>query len=79
MGRSIMVRLRVDQICREKGISKSALARMANVSIWTARALFDPEFDTSIQTLGKVARALNVRVCDLIEEGEGEEHTKIEP
>lgn len=77
-GRS-MVRLRIAQMCQEKGVSKSALARMANISMWEARALYDPEFNVGIKTLGKVAAALGVRVCDLIEEDEGEEHTKTEP
>lgn len=70
-----MVRLRVGAVAKEKGVSKSKLSRDSDLSLWTIRALWNPDYNASIKTLAIVARALEVRVCDLIEEGDEEEES----
>lgn len=49
------------------------VSRLSDLSLWTIRAMWrDPMYDAGIQTLAKVARALGVRVSDLLEEDEDE-------
>lgn len=68
-----MVRLRVRALAEEKGISMARLSRLSDLSLWTIRSMWrDPMYDAGIQTLAKVARAMGVRVRDLLEEGEDE-------
>ena len=68
-----MVRLRVRALAEEKGISMARLSRLSDLSLWTIRSMWrDPMYDAGIQTLAKVARAMGVRVRDLLEEDEDE-------
>jgi lambda repressor-like predicted transcriptional regulator len=68
-----MVRLRVRALAEEKGISMARLSRLSDLSLWTIRSMWrDPMYDAGIQTLAKVARAMGVRVSELLEEGEDE-------
>jgi DNA-binding Xre family transcriptional regulator len=64
-----MVRLKVREIAENKGINMSKLSRIADVSYNTTQALFhNPQHDVSIYILERIAKALNVKICDLIEE-----------
>jgi DNA-binding Xre family transcriptional regulator len=69
-----MVRLKVREVAEPKGINMAKLSRMADVSYNTTQALFhDPYHDVSIYILDRIAKALKVSICDLIEETPGEE------
>jgi DNA-binding Xre family transcriptional regulator len=64
-----MVRLKVKEIAQRKGITSAKLSRLADVSYNTTQALFhNPQHDVSIYILDRIARALGVSICDLIEE-----------
>ena len=66
-----MVRLKVKEVARSKGISMSKLSRLSDVSYNTILALFhNPHHDVSIYILQRVAKALGVSISDLIEETE---------
>ncbi len=64
-----MIRLKVKEIAEQKKISMTRLSRIADVNYKTVRAMFfDPYRDAAYSTLLKLAKALNVRVEDLVEE-----------
>ena len=64
-----MIRLRVKEIAREKGISMGKLQRDADLAYNTVRRIFkDPYYVTTTETLGKIAKALGVPISDLLEE-----------
>lgn len=64
-----MVKLRVKEVADSKGISMSKLSRMSDVSYNTILALFhNPQHDVSILVLDRLAQALQVSICDLLEE-----------
>jgi DNA-binding Xre family transcriptional regulator len=64
-----MVILKVREVAESKGINMSKLSRIADVSYNTTQALFhNPQHDVSIYILERIAKALNVKICDLIEE-----------
>jgi DNA-binding Xre family transcriptional regulator len=64
-----MIRLRVKEIAREKGISMGKLQRDSNLAYNTVRRIFkDPYYITTTETLGKIAKALGVPISDLLEE-----------
>jgi DNA-binding Xre family transcriptional regulator len=64
-----MVILKVREVAESKGINMSKLSRIADVSYNTTQALFhNPQHDVSIHILERIAKALNVKICDLIEE-----------
>lgn len=64
-----MIRLRAKEIAEEKGISMTRLSRLADTNYKTIKAVFDdPYREISSKTLEKLAKALEVRVADLIEE-----------
>jgi DNA-binding Xre family transcriptional regulator len=64
-----MIRLRVKEIAREKGISMGKLQRDADLAYNTVRRIFkDPYYITTTETLGKLAKALGVPISELLEE-----------
>lgn len=64
-----MVKLRVKQVLREKGISIGKLSRLSDVSFSTCRRLAnDPDYKPSLDTLEKIANALGVPINDLYKE-----------
>jgi len=64
-----MVQLKVREVAESKGINMAKLSRMADVGYNTTQALFhDPHHDVSIYILARIAKALKVSICDLIEE-----------
>lgn len=64
-----MIRLKVKEIAEQKKISMTRLSRIADVNYKTVQALFtDPYRDVAYSTLSKLAKALDVRIDDLVEE-----------
>jgi len=64
-----MYRLKVREIADAKGISMSKLQRDADVAFRTVKLIFrDPYRDINLSTLDKLAQALGVSICDLIDE-----------
>lgn len=70
-----MARLRIKEVALQRGIRDAAkLARRADVAYGTVKKLWDdPEGDTSLKTLEKIADALGVTVVELFEVEEPEE------
>ena len=65
----MVVRLRVKEVAKEKGVSMGRLQREANVAYNTVKRMFkDPYYITTTETLGKLARVLGVPPGELIEE-----------
>lgn len=64
-----MYRLKVREIAEAKGISMSKLQRDADIAFRTVKLIFrDPNRDINLSTLDKIAQALGVKICDLIDE-----------
>jgi DNA-binding Xre family transcriptional regulator len=64
-----MIRLRVKEVAQEKGVSQGKLSRMANVDPKTIKNIYhDPLVDIRLSTLARIAQALGVPSCDLIED-----------
>ncbi len=67
-----MYRLKVREIAEAKGISMSKLQRDADIAFRTVKLIYrDPYRDINLSTLDKLAQALEVRICDLIDETPG--------
>ncbi len=64
-----MIRLRVKEVAKEKGISQGKLSRLANIDENTLKRIFrNPTGIVSTDTLNKLAKALDVPVTALIED-----------
>lgn len=64
-----MAKLRVKEIAQEKGISRGKLSRLADVDPTTMKRVYDdPQYSPTLFTLEKLARALGVKIADLIED-----------
>jgi len=64
----LIVRLKVREIAERKKITRSRLARLADVQYNTINAIFSNDTrDISLSTLVKIANALKVPVTDLYE------------
>ena len=64
-----MIRLRVKEVAEQKQISMGKLSRTADVAYNTIKAIYrDPYKEVTTTTLNKIAAALGVPVCALIEE-----------
>lgn len=64
-----MVRIKVKEIAKSKGISQSKLSRLADVNVSTLQRIYRNPTETNINifTLEKIAKALGVDVSELIE------------
>lgn len=75
-----MTKLRVDKVAKERGINLSQLQRKADIAMRTARRYWfntqsgnttgEPLKEISLEVLSAIAKALEVRVVDLISEEE---------
>ncbi|HEU4324658.1 MAG TPA: helix-turn-helix transcriptional regulator [Roseiflexaceae bacterium] len=66
-----MARLKVRELAEAQGLDMAKLSRRADVAYRTiVRMWHNPEHDASISTLEKIAKALGVRVVDLIADEE---------
>lgn len=64
-----MVKLKLKEVLQERGISMSKLSRMTDVSYNTVQILCrDPQHDAGIQLLSRIADALEISICDLLDE-----------
>ena len=64
-----MVKLRVKEVAQQKGISWGKLSRLADVDPNTMKRVYDdPHYSPTLFTLEKLARALGVKIADLIED-----------
>ena len=69
MRAGFMIRLRVQEIAVQKGISMRKLARNAGIAYNTLRTLYrEPTRIITTDTLERLARALGVPASELIEE-----------
>jgi DNA-binding Xre family transcriptional regulator len=63
-----MIRLRISEVAKEKGISMRKLAKEAGIAYNTLRLIYrNPHRDISLYTLDSIARVLGVPPGDLIE------------
>jgi DNA-binding Xre family transcriptional regulator len=66
-----MVRLRVKKLLREKNISMGKLSRMSDISISTIQRICnDASYSPTLNTLDRIAKALNVPLSELYEESD---------
>jgi DNA-binding Xre family transcriptional regulator len=65
-----MIRLRVREIAEQKGMSRTKLSRLSDTNYKTINMIWkNPAYEkVGTTTLGRLAKALGVRVVDLIEE-----------
>ncbi len=66
-----MIRLRVKEVAKAKGLSMGKLSRLSDVNYKTIKMIFaDPYQSITTFTLSKLAKALNVSTSELIEDVE---------
>ncbi len=64
-----MIRLRVKEVAQAKGISQGKLQRRSDMDMKTIRKMYrDPFVIITTETLWKLAKALEVSSCELIED-----------
>ena len=64
-----MVRIRVKEIAKQKGMSMGKLSRASDVTYRTIQRIYnDPAYIPTIPTLERIAKALGVATSDLIED-----------
>ena len=64
-----MIRIRVREIAEQKGMSRTKLSRLSDTNYKTVDLIWkDPYKEIGTVTLERLAKALGVRVVDLIEE-----------
>jgi DNA-binding Xre family transcriptional regulator len=63
-----MIRLKVKEIARAKGISMGKLGRMADVDVKTIRRIYqNPTDSITLAVLDRIAEALGVNASELID------------
>jgi len=64
-----MIRIKVKEIARQKGLSQMRLAFIADVNMKTVQSIYQHPTETNITlyTLDKLAKALGVNASELIE------------
>ncbi len=69
MRADFMIKLRVEEIAKQKGVSMRKLAHTAGVAYNTIRTIYrDPYRKVTTDTLEKLAKALGVHTAELIED-----------
>lgn len=65
-----MVKYRIKEVLKEKGVSQGKLSRMTNVSLSTIQRLSveGSTYNVSMEVLERIAKALGVKISDLYEE-----------
>jgi transcriptional regulator with XRE-family HTH domain len=65
-----MIRLRVKEVLQEKGMSRGKLSRLSDVALMTVSRMCNQPttYSPTLDTLERIAKALNVHVADLFEE-----------
>ncbi len=73
-----MQRLRIEEIAKAKGFNKARLARETGLNGDTIDRLYkEPYYSPTLNTLRKVAKALDVSIGDLFEEVEEENDDQV--
>jgi DNA-binding Xre family transcriptional regulator len=68
-GEYTMAQLRVKEVAEKKGWDTVELSRQSRVAYSVILRMFnDPAYNATLETLQKVAKALGVRVADLLAE-----------
>jgi DNA-binding Xre family transcriptional regulator len=63
------VRLKVKQVAKEKGFSMGRLSRTSNVAYNTIKRIYDEKnYSPTMNTMMRIAKALDVSIADLVEE-----------
>jgi DNA-binding Xre family transcriptional regulator len=67
-----MVKYRIKEVLKEKGVSQGKLSRMTNVSLSTIQRLSveGSTYNVSMDVLERIAKALGVKISDLYQEEE---------
>jgi transcriptional regulator with XRE-family HTH domain len=64
-----MIRMRLKAVLAEKNMSMSKLSRLSDISFSTiSRIINDEHYSPTLNTLERIAKALNVSVSELYEE-----------
>ena len=63
-----MAELRIKEVCKEKGVKVMDLSTMIGVSQTNTSNIIYGKVNPSLETLEKIASALNVRITELFEE-----------
>ena len=64
-----MLRLRVKEFAQKRGYSMGKLSRAADVDYTTIKRMFDDKnYSTTIETLWKIKKVLQVSLDELVEE-----------
>jgi DNA-binding Xre family transcriptional regulator len=64
-----MIKLKIKEVAQAKGLSMSKLSRISDVSYNTLLTIYHkPSHDISIYILDRISQALQVSICDLIEQ-----------
>jgi len=63
------VKLKVKEVAEKQGFSMGKLSRAADLDRNTVKKLYESKrYSPTLDTMHRVARALSVTICDLIEE-----------
>jgi transcriptional regulator with XRE-family HTH domain len=66
-----LARLKVREVAQNQGLDMAKLSRRSDVAYRTiVRVWHNPKHDVSLSTLEKIAKALGVRIVDLLAEDE---------
>jgi len=66
-----LIRLKIREVAEAQGYNMSSLSRRADVPYLTIKRVWkNPYYELKLATISKIARALNVRSADLIEDVE---------
>ena len=60
--------MRIKEVCKEKGVKIMDLSTMIGVSQTNTSNIINGKVNPSLETLEKIASALNVRITELFEE-----------
>ena len=63
-----MAELRIKEVCKEKGVKIMDLSTMIGVSQTNTSNIINGKVNPSLETLEKIASALNVKITELFEE-----------
>ena len=63
-----MAELRIKEVCKEKGVKVMDLSTMIGVSQTNTSNIINGKVNPSLETLEKIASALNMRITELFEE-----------
>lgn len=63
-----MAELRIKEVCKEKGVKVMDLSTMIGISQTNTSNIINGKVNPSLETLEKIASALNVRISELFEE-----------